>query len=217
MKSLTVDEKNIFYRKNAVYGYLEVVDSISGEVLAVQNDYNENFILGKMDDLLEVTIDDKTILMQKGISLGTYRPINSKYSRPLGDLIIQAITEGEGVTKACKKYGVSYATVMRWADTFPEFGKELDKARNYRAEKTHDDITDIAERLQKEQMNKTQVEALGKAADILKWSAEKSSPQKYGNRVEKGTNGAVNIVIQTGISREDPPVTIEVKENTDEP
>lgn len=215
MQEIATSHKNLFYRRNAVYGYIEVVDSVSGEVLAVQNDYNENFILGKMDDLIKVEIDGKELLMQKGMSLGTYKPINCKYSKPLGDLIIEAIIEGEGVTKACKKYGTSYSTVMRWAMEFEEFGKALDLARAHRAEKTHDDITDIAERLQKEDMNKTKVEALGKAADILKWSAEKSSPQKYGNSKEKVGQGAVQIVINTGINREEPqPVTVEVQGET---
>lgn len=215
MQEIATSHKNLFYRRNAVYGYIEVVDSVSGEVLAVQNDYNENFILGKMDDLIKVEIDGKELLIQKGMTLGTYKPINSKYSKPLGDLIIQAIIEGEGVTKACQKFGVSYSTVMKWAMAHEEFGKALDLARAHRAEKTHDDITDIAHRLQTEDMNKTKVEALGKAADILKWSAEKSSPQKYGNSKEKVGQGAVQIVINTGINREEPqPVTVEVQGET---
>jgi hypothetical protein len=204
MQSLTVDPRNVFYRLNSVHGYVEVVDAASGEVLAVQNDYNENFILGKMDDLLEVKIDDKTILMQKGINLPTYRPATSKFSKPLADILIQRVIEGEGITKACAALGIGYSTVMRWAEKHEDFGKELDKARAYRAEQTHDKIMEIAKDLETKQLNKTQVEALGKAADILKWSAEKSSPSKYGGKVDKGGSGAVSIIIQTGISREEP-------------
>jgi transposase len=202
MQQLTVDPKNIFYRRNAVYGYMEAVDAVSGEVLAVQKDYNENFILGKMDDLIEVEIDGKTLLMQKGISLGEYRPINSKFSKPLADMILQAITNGDSITKSCKDFGVGYATLMKWAESNEEFGKELDKARAYRAEMAHDKLVEMANELQTKEMSKTKVEAMGKAADILKWSAEKSSPNKYGNKQEKNGNGAVSIIIQTGITRE---------------
>jgi hypothetical protein len=214
MHELTVDPKNIFYRRNKVHGYMEVVDAVSGEVLVVQSSYNENFILGKMDDLLKVEVDGKTILMERGISIPEYRPINSKYSKPLADLITQAVIEGMGITKACKEFGVPYSTVMAWAELNPEFGKALDTARNYRADKTHDDIIELAQKLTEggKTLNKTEVEAIGKAADILKWSAEKSSPQRFGNKTEKGTNGAVNIIIQTGIDREPVPTTIEVKD-----
>lgn len=213
MQSLTVDPKNIFYRNNSIYGYVEVVDAASGQVLAVQKDYNENFILGKMDELLEVEIDGQKILMQKGITLSNYKPTNSKFSRPLADLILQEVMEnGTGITKACLKYGVQYNTLMRWAETFEDFGKELDKAKRYRADKTHDEVNDIAEDLRTKRLTKTEVEALKAAADLKKWSAEKSDPNRFGGKVDKNTGtGAVQIIINTGISREEPtPTTIEV-------
>lgn len=210
MKAITTEEQNIFHRRNIQYGYMETVDALSGEVLAVQSDYNESFILGKSDELIQVTIGDKTILMQKGMSLSAnYTPKNSKFSRPLADLIVQEIIEGMGITKACQKYEVPYNTLMRWSEDFPEFGKALDKAKRYRADATHDRIVEFVNDLTTKQLNKTQVEAIGRAADLLKWSAEKSDPQRFGNKADKGPQGVTNIIIQTGISRE--PVTIEVK------
>lgn len=210
MQSLTLDPQNIFYRTNVVYGYVEVVDAVSGQVLAVQQDYNENFILGKMDDLLEVDIDGQKILMQKGMTLSTYKPVNSRFSRPLADLILQEIIEnGTGITRACKKFGVGYSTLMNWADKNEDFGKALDRAKRYRADKTHDEVMDIAEDLKSKTLNKTQVEALKAAADLKKWSAEKSDPHRFGNSKEKAAQGAVQIVINTGISREEP-TTVEV-------
>jgi transposase len=209
MQALTVDPKNIFYRRNAIYNYIEVVDAESGTVLAVQNDYNENVLLGKMDDLLEVTIGDKTLLMQRGMTLSEYKPISHKYSRPLADLIVQAIVEGLGVTKACEKFGVGYSTFMRWCEKVPELGQEIDKAKTYRAEKSHDKIMEIADTLETKQLNKTQVDALKAAGDLHKWSAEKSSPQKFGNSKDKPNQGALQIIINTGISREEP-TTVEV-------
>lgn len=214
MNAITTESQNIFHRRNLQYGYMETVDAVSGEVIAVQNDFNESFILGKMDELIEVTIDGKTILMQKGMSLSAqYIPKNSKFSRPLADLIVQEMIEGMGITKACAKYGITYPTLMRWTEDFPDFGKELDKAKRYRADATHDQIVDLVKRLTTEQMNKTQVEAIGKAGDLLKWSASVSDPVRYGSKQDKSGSGAVQIIIQTGISREDPqPVTVEVKE-----
>ena len=214
MQAITTESQNIFHRLNIQYGYVETVDALSGEVIAVQQDVNEDFIFGKREGLIEVTIDGKTILMQKGMSLSTsYAPKNSKFSRPLGDLIIQEIIGGMGITKACKKYDITYPTLMNWTESHPEFGKALDKAKRYRADKTHDDIVDLVSRLTAPdfKMNKTQVEAIGKAADLLKWSSEKSDPTRYGNKQDKGGNGAINIIIQTGIDRSAPEtVTAEV-------
>jgi hypothetical protein len=211
MKAITTEEQNLFHRRNIQYGYMETVDSVSGEVIAVQSDYNESFILGKMDELIQVTIGDKTILMQKGMSLSAnYVPKNSSFSRPLADIIVQEITEGLGITKACSKYNITYSTLMNWAEKYPDFGKELDKAKRYRADATHDKIVDLVEKLSLAK-TKTEVEAIGKSADILKWSAEKSDPQRFGNKADKGPQGVTNIIIQTGISREAPqPVTVEV-------
>jgi transposase-like protein len=212
MQAISIDSKNIFHRRNIQYGYMETVDAVSGEVIAVQKDYNESFILGKMDELIQVEIDGKTILMQKGMSLTSgYVPRNSKFSRPLADLIVQDIIEGTGITKACKKYDITYPTLMRWAEQYPEFGKELEKAKKYRADATHDEIVDFAKDLTTKQLNKTQVEAIGRAADLLKWSAEKSDPTRFGNKAEKNVNTAVQIIIQTGIDRTNPEtVTAEV-------
>jgi transposase-like protein len=219
MQQLTTNNDAIFYRRNSVHDYIEVVDGISGEVLAVQNDYNEDFILGKRDALVEVTVGDKTILMQKGMSISTqYVPSTSKYSRPLVDLIIQEMMENNtGVTVACKKFGVSYSTLMRWTEKYPEVGEALDKAKRLRADTTHDKIVGLADDLINKQLNKTQVEAIGKAADLLKWSAEKSDPNRFGNAKDKATQGAVQIVINTGIQREPEPTTIDITPSQESP
>lgn len=212
MKSLTIDPKNIFYRTNTVYGYIEVVDAVSGEVLAVQQDYSENFILGKMDALIKADINGREVYFQKGISIPEYKPPSLGFSRPLADILLEDVTEGTPIAKACKKRGISYSTVMRWAKINTQFGEELETAKRYAADIIHNKITDLAEKLETDTtLNKTRADAIGKAADILKWSAEKSDPNRYGNRQDKNTNNAVQIIIQTGISREpEEPKTIEV-------
>lgn len=212
MKELVLDPKNLTFRLNTVYNYYEAVDCVSGEVVAVQNDLNENVLLGKMDDLIKAEVDGRTIYFQKGISIESYKVPSLKFSRPLGDLIIQEIMEGKSPKKACKKYGIQFSTMMKWTLSNPEFGEAYNLALKARAEEEHEKLLDIAEDLEKGGMSKTDVEATKVAAEIRKWSAEKSDPQRYGGKIEKGQQGAVQIIINTGISRDVPePVTVEVE------
>lgn len=212
MQELTIDSKNIFYRRNLTHGYMEVVDAVSGEVLAVQKDYNENFRLGLHDQLIKAEVDGKTIYFQKGISAETYKAPVLSFSKPLADLIIQTITEGSTLKKACEKYGVQYSTIMKWSKLVPEFGEALDEARRLSAEMVHDEVMDEAKEMLKGNMTKGELESKRAALDLMKWSAEKRDPNRFGNKQEKAAPGAVQIVIQTGISRE--PTTIEVKDES---
>lgn len=215
MSNLTIDSKNIFYRRNSSHGYYEVVDAVSGTVLAVQKDYNENFVLGLFDQMIEAEIDGKKVYFQKGMNPSNYKPPVLSYCKPLADLIVQEIMEGETTLKeACKKFGVQYSTIAKWAKEVPQFGEALDEARRLSAEMVHDDIQAEAKEMLKGNMTKGELESKRAALDLMKWSAEKRDPNRYGNKVEKSAPGAVQIIIQTGISRE--PTTVEVKENKDE-
>lgn len=210
---LTIDSKNLFYRKNLSHGYYEVVDSISGQVLAVQKDYNENFRLGMFGEMIQATIDGKEVYFQKGINPENYKPPVLSYSKPIADLILQEVTEGATLKKACEKFGIQYSTVMKWAKKVQDFGEALDEARRLSAEMVHDEVMDEAKEMLKGNMSKGELESKRAALDLMKWSAEKRDPNRFGNKQEKSAPGAVQIVIQTGISRE---TVVEVKENDSE-
>lgn len=211
MTELTIDSKNIFYRRNLTHGYMEVVDAVSGQVLAVQKDYNENFRLGLLDNLIKAEVDGKTIYFQQGISAETYKAPILSFSKPIADLIVQTIMEGKTLKEACQAHGVQYGTIMQWAKKVETFGESLDEARRLSAEMVHDDVIAEAREMLKGNMTKGELESKKAALDLMKWSAEKRDPNRFGNKQEKSAPGAVQIVIQTGISREQ---IIEVKDES---
>lgn len=211
--ALKVDSKNLFYRLNKSTNTYEVVDAVSGVVLAVQKDLNENFLLGHYDKFIKANIDGKEVYIQPGMTVESVKLPVLSFSKPIADLIVQEITEGETSLKnACKKFGVQYSTIMKWAKSVPEFGEALEEARRLSAEMIHDDIMEKAREASKGMMTKGEIETTRLATDLLKWSAEKRDPNRFGNKQEKNAQGAVQIIIQTGITREEK--VIEVKNET---
>ncbi len=213
MKELTVDSKNIFYRWNENYRIIEAVDALSGVVLALQQDYHQDHILNP-ENMIKVILDGKEMLIQKGMTLSTYAHPKLNYSKPIADIVVQRVSEGMTVSKAVKGMGVSAATVLGWCDRIPSFGEDLARARLIRAEGVQDRIIDTAEEMLAGTLTKGELDSKSKGTDILKWSIEKDSPNRFGNKKEVGNNGATIIQIITGIDREEKPiVTVEVKSN----
>ncbi len=206
MSILQVQSKNVRYRKN-VLGLIEMVDDLSGEVLAVQKELRP----GMPDaEMRQVEIDGKTYMVQKGIDLHA-APQTDTYNALLGDLIIEAIEEGETLKRVLSQPGFPrYSTILLWAEKHQKFGERLTRARKARAEMIHDEIVEISEKFRDGSLTKGQVEAFEKAANLLKWSAEKSDPQRFGTAKAEANVGGVSIIIQTGISRE--PLIVEVKD-----
>jgi hypothetical protein len=194
---------------------VEAVDALSGEVLAIQQDFHEEHILNP-DRMLKVTLDGREMLIQKGMTISTYIAPRLNYSKPIADIVLQRVSEGMTMKKACAGLNVSPSTVLNWCDKIPSFGEALNKARLVRAEGVQDTIIETAEELATGNLTKGEMEGKVKAAELLKWSAEKDSPNRFGNKKDSGNNGATVIQIITGVTR-DESVTVEVvndKENS---
>lgn len=207
MREVSLSAKDIFYRTNSM-GLVEAIDAVSGEVLSVENSYNSNHYLNRLDDLIKVTLDDGSIIYSsKGLSLDGYKKSNYSFSKPIADVIAQQISEGKTMSAILKQEGMpSYSTVLRWLRSNSEFKADIEEARIARAEVTHDEIVDIAHTLP--DVSEIDSEKLMKKAQLLKWSAEKSDPARFGGKGKEQQTGAVQIIINTGISREE---VIEVK------
>jgi hypothetical protein len=210
-KSLSVDMQNVFYRFNEHYKLVEAVDALSGKVIALQEDYNDEHILNP-ERMLKLNVNGTEMLVQKGMSVSDYVPPKLAYSKPAADIILQRVAAGQTLTQACKSVNLEPSMVLRWAEKIPSFGEEINRARLIRAELTQDKILDTADELSGGTLTKAELEGKVKAVEILKWSAEKDSPNRFGNKKESGGNTAAIIQIITGVTR-DEPVTVEIKNN----
>jgi hypothetical protein len=205
---LSVKSENIFYRWNEHYKIIEAVDAISGEVIALQADFNEEHLLNP-NNMIQLNIDGKSMLVQKGMSLSNYIPQKFNYSKLIADVVLQRVSEGQTLKKACLNLGVTPSTVLKWCDKIQSFSDDLNKARMIRAEMVQDTIIDTAEELSTGNLSKSEIDGKVRAAELLKWSAEKDSPNRFGNKKESGGSGATVIQIITGVTR-DETITVEV-------
>lgn len=208
MTELTVKSENIFYRWNEHYRVVEAVDAVSGEVLAIQQDFNEEHIFNP-SSMMKITLDGKEMLIQKGMTVSGYVAPKLSYSKPIADIVLQRIADGYTMKKSCEGLNINPATVYNWCDKIPSFAEALNKARLVRAESVQDSILETAQELSSGNLTKSEVEGKVKAAELLKWSAEKDSPARFGNRKESNGNNATIIQIVTGVTR-DEAITVEV-------
>lgn len=211
MTELTVKSENIFYRWNEHYRVVEAVDAVSGEVLAIQQDFHEEHILNPAS-MIKVNLDGKEMYIQKGMTVSGYVAPRLNYTKPVADIVLQRIAEGMTMKNACKGLGVNPATVYNWCDKIPSFAEALNKAKLVRAESVHDTILETAEELSTGNLTKSEVDGKVRAAELLKWSAEKDSPNRFGNKKDNGGSNATVIQIITGVTR-DETVTVEVKDD----
>jgi len=205
---LSVMSEDIFYRWNEHYRIIEAVDSISGRVIAIQEDFHEEHALNP-ENMMEVILDGTKILVQKGMSISNYVPPKLNYSKPIADIVVQRISEGDTLKKAIRGTGVSAGTVLSWSTKITSFGDELARARLVRAEMIQDTILEAAEEMSAGGISKGDLDAKSKSMDLYKWSAEKDSPNRFGNKKDQGSGGATVINIITGVVR-DEPLTVEV-------
>jgi hypothetical protein len=208
MTELTVKSENIFYRWNEHYKIVEAVDAVSGEVVAIQQDFHEEHLLNPKN-MIKMTLDGREMLVQKGMSLTNYVPPRLGYSKPIADIVLQRVSDGMTLKAACTNLGVNPSTVLNWCDKIPSFGESLNKARLIRAESIQDKIIETADELSTGNLTKGEMEGKVRAAELLKWSAEKDSPTRFGSRKDTGNSGATVIQIVTGVVR-DEPITVEI-------
>lgn len=198
---IQVDPKNVRYRKN-VLGLIESYDVVSGRVLSVQAQMRPGMPEAEM---LQVEMEGQVFLVQKGIDLKR-APVPASFNQVIADILVQEIEEGKTLSKALRDLRKedpsipSYSTILQWAEADHAFGDRLTRARRARAEMTHDKIVEYADEMATGNLTKGQVDALNQAATLLKWSAEKSDPIRFGGGKEAADRGTT-IIIQTGIDR----------------
>jgi len=188
---LSIKTEDIFYRWNEHYKVIEAVDSVSGKVVALQEDYNEEHLLNP-ENMIQVTLDGGDILIQKGMSVSGYIAPRLNYSKPVADIVLQRVSDGATLKEALKGINIKVSTVLSWCDKIPSFGEALAKARLYRAESIQDTILETAREMHEGVMSKAELEGKGKAVDILKWALEKDSPNRFGSKKESsGTSATI--------------------------
>lgn len=131
-----------------------------------------------------------------------YAPrVKMKYSLEPARQICAYIRAGYSFAQIADIKGMpDVETIHHWKRIHPDFKEAIEIARQDSAER----FASLAVQLATSALEKDQVPAAKLAVDTLKWYAEKSSPEQFGNKtvVEGNADKPITIVVDTGIRRE---------------
>lgn len=193
---------NTFAQRNPKTGLIEVIDMITGNVVAVQRSTFSLFD-GHQDLMTEHTLPTgEKIKVQKGIDPGllVHTP-QETFQQYLVDFICAEIANGGNITSICKREGMpKYTTLSRWRRTHPHINEQLEQARRDRAEFLRDQAVVEADQAHstRDPINASnlRVDTYFKAAGF---DDAKYSPKA---KVEAHISMPTQIIVSTGINRQ---------------
>mgnify|MGYP006928163700 CR=1 FL=1 len=131
------------------------------------------------------------------------------YSLQIADAVCFHLREGMPLTKISKLSRMpSVHVIYRWMDIHPDFKERIKRAKEGRGEYLRDKAEDVIDRC----VDNDSVKMAKLKFDSYMKLAEKDNPAQYGSTREGngGGNAPLQIIVQTGIMRDDP-ITVEVK------
>jgi len=161
-----------------------------------------------MEESYTKLVDGNLVVIdsQTGESLAESGPwvpkvIYPTYSVELGDAICHHVREGMLYKSIIHKLGIKHIqTIYFWKSRYPDFAKNLKEARRDRADVYYDKVMEIADQ---DFIEKEEVSGLKLKTELYKWGAEKANPE-YGSKVTaSGPSGPMQIIIDTGIRRDE--------------
>jgi hypothetical protein len=129
------------------------------------------------------------------------------YNLEMADTICYFLREGKSMNWIAKQPNLpSRSVIYGWMEAHPDFQEKIKRAKANRAEYHRDKAEQVLENADEHtiKVDKLRFEGYMKLA-------EKGDPEQYGSGPKKGSGGSgpIQIIVQTGINREDP-VTVEV-------
>ena len=102
----------------------------------------------------------------------------STYTFEVADRICKALAEGRTITSICSDADMpSLNAVYGWLRTYPAFGEAYARAREDQQDTFAAQILDISD-------TETDPQRARNRIDARKWHAAKTSPRKYGDKIE---------------------------------
>ena len=115
----------------------------------------------------------------------------TKYTEKIGIEICGRIAMGNSLTKVCSDPNMpSTVTVYTWFKRQPELLNDYTRAKFDSGDADQDKLDEVAEKVLTGEIDP---QAARVAADIIKWSASKKQPKKYGDYRQVEHSGAVKL------------------------
>lgn len=119
------------------------------------------------------------------------------YTDDIAQEILALISEGYSLRKACLHVGKPLKTVWAWMQKDEEFRNHYTRAKEESGDADQDKLDEIAEKVLTGEIDP---QAARVAADIIKWSASKKKPKKYGDRIQQDVTMPEGIVFNMSYS-----------------
>ncbi len=190
--------KDTFASLNKKSGLIEIIDALTGNILAVQR----GTIPINQELFATHQLPDGTLVqLQTGIDPGLLAQTTPwPFSQMTIDLICQKIAEGGSLTSICKEPGMPpYYILESWRRKHPLVTDQFNEARRSRAEYLRDLVMKEADGAES---NKDPIHATQTRIDAYKWLAgvddTKYSPKA---KIEAHISAPTQIIVSTGINR----------------
>ena len=115
----------------------------------------------------------------------------------MGDKICAMVGMGNSLRKTCSPADMpSFQTVYTWFRLYPELLEQYMRAKDDSADSDHDKLDEISEGVLDGTYDPQSARV---AADIIKWSAGKKKPKKYGDRQQIEHTGKIGLMDLTDV------------------
>lgn len=142
----------------------------------------------RLDDTPSSPVLVKATIVKKANELAKNkggRP--SLFTQALADEFCSRIADGKSMRRVCLDEDMpSKVTIFSWFTTHEEFLNQYTRAKEASADAHADDIQDIAADVLKGNIDP---QAARVAGDLLKWTASKLKPKKYGDKLDLTSDG----------------------------
>ena len=201
-------KQRLFAERNEETGLIELIDCLTGKVVAVQGETLGALPQDISEAYTEIQTPQGLVWVPKTFSLDDHYKVQKTrspqvpYSETLIDLIANELIEGKSLSEILGKKGFpSRALFARWRREYPFVEERINWAYKERAESLRDRVREANEQVLK--VSDRQVKNYSVYMENLKWLASKDDPKKYGAKVEVQGSDQRPIVfnIDTGIRR----------------
>lgn len=220
------DKKHIVASSRPTYttmndkGHIEIRDLVTDQILFYQGDVVDDILQRKEMVKIKTTLGTE-VLVDKKLKSEQFSLKNHKmpYCDMTAELIVDHIANGGKISQLPRDKGFpSYSVICRWRQQFPEFEESLAKAMKMKSDLFMARIEDEVMDLDAEVKDDLDLKIKKTKLDNIKWLAEKHDSSRFGKGKSEGGNvGALQIIVNTGIVRDEDNIIEVVKEDAIEP
>ena len=193
---------DITYWKNPITGLIEGIRA-DGEVEILQKDPMKLFDAKAPNGFEERERENgEKYWVAEDLPLRKIR--SYAYNPAIGGAIASEVANGGYITTLWKKHEwcPPYSILARWLRLIPEFREMIDQATRDRAELHFEETISLADEAYENAHPDDKLAAAKLQIESRKWVAEKANKEKFGNNNKLQVEGAVQIVVHTGIVRD---------------